>query len=88
MEDPVASFYPGREGGSTPFRCDDNGYWIPFTWQRLETVYGSFANYEKKFMESVDRLLKDRWVTPADADKIRAEFRERNRSGPTSTSAR
>jgi hypothetical protein len=83
---PTASFHPIRTGGSTPFRCDDNGYWTPFNWQRLEAIYGNFGNFEKKFMESVDRLAAERWVTPADADKIRAEFRLQYRRG-TGTAA-
>jgi predicted DNA-binding ArsR family transcriptional regulator len=65
-------------GPNTPFRCDDNGYWTSFTWPRLEAIYGGFGNYAGKFMESVDRLVDGRWVTPEDGQKIRDEFHARH----------
>ena len=75
LDVPTATFYPGRRGGSTPFRCSDNGYWVPFTWSQREAVYGSFEGYAQRFLESVDRLVEERWLTPEDGETIRSEFR-------------
>ena len=75
LDVPTATFYPGRRGGSTPFRCSDNGYWVPFTWSQLEAVYGSFDGYAQRFLESVDRLVEERWLTPEDGERIQSEFR-------------
>jgi hypothetical protein len=68
---PSGTFYPGMKG---PANCADIGYWVPFGWRRLEAVYGNYENYSKKFLAAVDRLVKDRWVVPADAEKVKAEF--------------
>ncbi len=72
---PTASFFPGRTGGSTPFRCGDNGYWVPFDWPQLEAVYGNFDGYAQRFLGAVDRLVDERWFTPEDGEKIRSELR-------------
>ena len=77
---PTATFHPTMEGrSSTPFRCDDNGYWTPFTWERLERVYGRFETYATRFLAAVDRLVAERWVTPADGRTITEEFRAKPR---------
>lgn len=71
---PAATFYPEMGGQSgTPFRCDDNGYWSPFTWERLESVYGSSREFARRFAAAVDRLAAGRWVTAEDALKIKEE---------------
>jgi len=69
LDVPGGTFYPAMKG---PGNCADIGYWVPFSWQRLEAIYGSNENYSKKFLAAVDRLVKERWVTPSDAEKIRA----------------
>src|SRR5688572_1318965 len=70
---PGGTFHPVRKGpNSTPFTCADLGYWEPFTPQRLEAVHGSVENYRKKFLAATDVLARDRWVTPEDAEKIKA----------------
>jgi hypothetical protein len=69
---PSGTFYPNMTGEGT---CRNIGYWIPFSWPRLEAIYGSYANYSKKFLEAVDRTVKERWILPADGEKIKAEFR-------------
>jgi hypothetical protein len=75
---PVATFHPVMEGGgSTPFRCDDNGYWTPLPWQRLDQVYGGYQGYATRFLAAVDRMAAERWVTAADAQKIKEAFRAR-----------
>jgi hypothetical protein len=79
---PSGTFHPEMTGPGT---CPNIGYWVPFTWQRLETIYGNHANYEKKFFASVDRLVSDRWILPADGEKIKAEFRSREEAKQSST---
>src|SRR5262249_38801037 len=69
LDVPGGTFYPAMKG---PANCADIGYWVPFSWQRLEAIYGSYENYQKKFLAAVDRVVKERWVTPSDAEKIRA----------------
>jgi hypothetical protein len=73
---PVATFHPAMEGGgSTPFRCDDNGYWTPLPWSRLEQMYGSTRAYAEKVRVAVDRMVAGRWLTREDANT----FMERSR---------
>ncbi len=81
LDVPTATFFPSRAGGSTPFRCSDNGYWAPLAWPQLEAVYGSFGEYAQRFLEALDRLVEERWVTPEDGDKIRAELGRSNALG-------
>jgi hypothetical protein len=68
---PVGTFYPEMKGPGT---CGDTGYWIPFTWQRLESIYGTYENYKKKFIAAVDKLVTERWVVPSDGEKIKKEI--------------
>jgi predicted DNA-binding ArsR family transcriptional regulator len=68
-------------GPNRPFRCDDNGYWVPFSWSRLQDIYGSFESYETRFMDAVDRLVAERWVVPEDGERIRQEFHEQYSGG-------
>jgi hypothetical protein len=78
VEVPNATFHPVMTGGgSTPFRCDDNGYWTPLPWKRLEQAYGTYDSYATRFRAAVDRMAAERWVTAADAQKIREDFRAR-----------
>lgn len=72
---PVATFHPEMTGrSSTPFRCDDNGYWTPLPWAHLEQAYGSTSAYRDKFRVAVDRLVAGRWITKEDAN----QFKERS----------
>jgi hypothetical protein len=68
LDVPSGTFHPEMKGGGN---CVDIGYWMPFTWQRLEAIYGSYENYAKKFRAAVDRLVKERWILASDAEKIR-----------------
>lgn len=74
LDVPGGTFYPEMKGPGT---CADIGYWVPFSWPRLEAIYGNYENYAKKFLAGVDRLVKERWVLPADGEKIKSEFRAR-----------
>jgi hypothetical protein len=77
---PNGTFHPYRTGpNTTPFTCADLGYWVPFSRERFNAIYGSDAEYEKRFLASVDRLAKDRWFTPDDVEKIKQELLARQR---------
>ena len=39
----------------------------------MESLYGSPKGYISKVNASVDRLVKDRWLTESDGRKIKAE---------------
>ena len=55
----------GRSG--TPFWCDEDGYWTPFTWERLERVYGRFEHLRHAVSARLwIARVAERWVTPAD----------------------
>lgn len=71
---PIGTFHPEMKGPGT---CGDIGYWVPFSWSRLEAIYGNYENYAKKFLAAVDKLVKERWVLPSDGEKIKAELRAR-----------
>jgi hypothetical protein len=58
-----------------PGNCADIGWWEPFSWPQLEAVHGSYSNYSRKFLASVDQLVADRWVLPSDGEKIKSEFK-------------
>lgn len=76
---PAATFHPVRTGpDSTPWTCADLGYWTALSWPRLEAAYGSHAAYVKRFLEATDTLARERWVTAADAEKIKAAFLAKN----------
>ena len=72
VDEPTAIYHTGHGEGPG---CGNNfGYAEPLNWARLEARYGSYRNYAAKVSASIDKLLKDRWVTPSDAQKIRAEL--------------
>jgi hypothetical protein len=70
VDAPVATYYTNSPGPGT---CREMGHTTPFDWARLETLYGSHKNYAAKVAESVDRLVKERWLTESDGRRIKAE---------------
>ena len=50
------------------------GHRTPFDWARLEALYGNYKSYAAKVTGSVDRLVKERWLTSGDARRITAEL--------------
>jgi hypothetical protein len=47
------------------------GHKIPFDAVRRSTLYSSEKVYADKVAQSVDRLVKDRWLTEADGRRIK-----------------
>lgn len=67
---PVATYHTSTEG---PGLCRNLAHMTRFDWARLNAMYGSPANYAAKVTESVDRLVRDRWLTESDGRRITAE---------------
>jgi hypothetical protein len=66
---PGATYTTSNAGPGT---CRELGQTIPYDWARLEALYGSQKNYAAKVAQATDLMLKERWVTPSDAQKIKA----------------
>jgi hypothetical protein len=67
---PTATYYASTPGPGT---CGSLGHKDPFSWERLEAVYGSSAKYASRFNQAVDRLVGERWLTESDGRKIKAQ---------------
>ena len=68
---PLATYYMTSPG---PGNCPEFGRTTPFSWQRLESIYGTYKNYANKANQSVDRSIKERWFTESDGKKIKADL--------------
>jgi hypothetical protein len=66
---PVATYTTTSPGPST---CRELGHKIPFDAARISMLYSSEKVYAEKVSQSVDRLVKERWLTEADGRKIKA----------------
>ncbi|HTA46796.1 MAG TPA: alpha/beta hydrolase domain-containing protein [Bryobacteraceae bacterium] len=55
-----------------PGTCRELGNTIPYDWARLEALYGNHKNYAEKVAQSVDRMVKEHWITESDGQKIKA----------------
>jgi hypothetical protein len=71
LDVPVATYHASTPGPGT---CGNLGRKDSFAWDRLEKMYGSHSAYSAKFSAAVDRLVKERWLTEADARKMKAEI--------------
>jgi hypothetical protein len=67
---PAATYTTNSPGPGT---CRELGSTTPFDSARLDALYGNHRGYEEKVAQSVDRMVKDRWITESDAKKIKAE---------------
>ncbi len=75
LDAPNATYYVSRPGAQLApgVRCEEIGYKTPFSWAKMAALYGSPKGYISKVNDSVDRLVKDRWLTESDGRKIKAE---------------
>jgi hypothetical protein len=67
---PAASYTTTSPGPGT---CRELGSTTPYGWSLLESLYGNHKNYQTKVDQEVDRMVKDRWITESDGQKIKAE---------------
>jgi hypothetical protein len=65
---PVATYFPTSTG---PGNCREMGHKVDFDAARIRTLHGSDKDYAAKVAQSVDRLVKERWLTEADGRKIK-----------------
>ena len=66
---PAATYFTG----TTPAACREFGHTVAFDKARMDSLYGSDKNYEKKFSKSVDELVKAGWYTESDGKRMKAE---------------
>jgi hypothetical protein len=66
---PAATYFTG----STPAACREFGHTVAFDRARMDSLYGSDKNYQSKFAQSVDQLVKAGWYTESDGKKMKAE---------------
>jgi hypothetical protein len=68
---PIATYIPTSTG---PGNCREMGHKIDFDATRIRTLYGSDKDYAAKVAQSVDKLVKERWLTAADGRRIKQEL--------------
>src|SRR3954466_13839655 len=67
---PVATYFTNTNGPGT---CAELGHKTAFDTARFSTLYGTPAKYAGKVAQSVDALVRQRWLTASDGKKIKAE---------------
>ena len=67
---PVATYFPNSTG---PGNCPEMGHQERFDSARLAMLYGTPSKYAAKVAESVDALVRLRWLTESDGRKIKEE---------------
>jgi hypothetical protein len=77
VEVPIATYTSGSTG---PAVCTEMGHVVPFDAARVRMAYGSFDNYAAKVNAAIKRLAAERWLTEADARRIRVELIDRHRN--------
>ena len=70
LEVPIATYQVSSKGETF---CPEIGRVDAFDWARLNTLHGTPQNYATKVAQSVDRLVKERFLTESDGKKIKAE---------------
>ena len=65
---PDATYFTSSPGPGT---CREIGHKLPFDTARITELYGSRRAYMSLFRETVDRLVKERWLTEGDAKRIK-----------------
>src|SRR5262249_49966473 len=65
---PDASYFTSSRGPGT---CREMGHKVPFDAGRISELYGSRKSYASRFTETVDRLVKERWLTDGDARRLK-----------------
>jgi Alpha/beta hydrolase domain len=68
---PTATYTTTTPGPGT---CAELGHAIPFTPDRIKTLYPSAQDYSKKVNADVDALVKAHWFTESDSKKMKAQL--------------
>jgi len=69
---PVATYLTTSTGPGT---CRELGHSVPLDQAKLQSMYPNDKAYASKIAASVDRLVKERWLTEYDGKKIKAEMK-------------
>jgi hypothetical protein len=67
---PTATYSAARTGGG---QCGNLGFSTPFDAARLKALYGAAESYASRRAASIDRLVRERWLTDADAAQLRRQ---------------
>jgi hypothetical protein len=67
---PAATYTTTSAGPGT---CRELGSTKSFDSAQIDSMYGSRKNYEAKVAQSVDRMVKEHWITESDGKKMKAE---------------
>jgi hypothetical protein len=65
---PDATYFTTSPGPGT---CREMGHRTSFDAAKITELYGSRKNYASRFSETVDRLVKERWLTEGDAKRLK-----------------
>jgi hypothetical protein len=65
---PDATYLTNSPGPGT---CREMGHKASFDAAKINELYGSRKNYSGRFVEAVDRLVKERWLTEGDARRLK-----------------
>ncbi len=65
---PDATYFTSSPGPGT---CREMGHKVSFDAARINELYGSRKNYASRMTETVDRLVKEHWLTEGDAKRIK-----------------
>ncbi len=68
---PLASYATNSPGPGT---CREMGHAFAFDPSRLTALYTTEKSYAARVAQSIERLTKERWLTDADARRIRTEL--------------
>jgi hypothetical protein len=68
---PVARYLTASGG---PGNCRELGSTHPLRWSELEQLYGNHAGYLQRVNAATDRMLREQWITPSDARRLRQEL--------------
>jgi len=70
LDVPIATYFTTSKGETF---CPELAHTVPFDWARLNSLYGTPQNYRAKVAQSVDRLVRERWLTESDGRRIKTE---------------
>jgi hypothetical protein len=70
LDVPIARYHAESKGETF---CPELGRTEPLPWGRLVALHNTPQNYVSKVNQSVDRLVKERWLTESDGRRIKAE---------------
>ncbi|HSU89316.1 MAG TPA: alpha/beta hydrolase domain-containing protein [Terriglobia bacterium] len=65
---PDATYFMSSPGPGT---CREMGHKVPYDAARITELYGSRRGYVSRFTETVDRLVKERWLIEGDAKRLK-----------------